>query len=65
MGEGRIEQLFWGQVRYRGGTEWVVVSTGRTRGEAVRGASAAFFDRRHAPGRGPIAVRVVAIEGVR
>jgi hypothetical protein len=65
MGEGRNEQLFFGQVRYRGGTEWVVVSTGRTRGEAVTGASAAFFDRRHAVGRGPIAVRVVSVEAVR
>jgi len=65
MGEGRIEQLFFGQVRYRGGAEWVVVSTGQTRSEAVRGAAAAFFDRRHAAGRGPIAVRVVAVEAVR
>lgn len=65
MGQGHVEQLFSGQVRYRGSSEWVEVSSGQTRGEAVRGASAAFFDRRSAAERGPIAVRVVSVEPVR
>lgn len=52
---------YLGQVRYRLADEWVDVSCGQTRREAVTAAAVAFQRRVDDHGRDPIAVRVVRV----
>jgi hypothetical protein len=62
MQHEREQGGYLGQVRYRLSEDWVNVSAGRTRSEAVDGAALAFHTRRDAAGNDAFAVRVLRVD---